>query len=57
MSHDEDVESPSLTPSEMAAVEHAEADVKAGRLHDHDDVAKRRRACALEIALPLHRNG
>jgi predicted transcriptional regulator len=39
-----------LTTAEKAAVKRAEADIKAGRLHDHDDVAKRLRRRATEIA-------
>lgn len=39
-----------LTAAEKAAVKRAEADIKAGRLHDHDDVAKRLRRRAVEIA-------
>ena len=46
---DEEHESAPLTAAEKAAVERAEADVKAGRLHDHDDVAKRLRRRAAEI--------
>ncbi|HKO09024.1 MAG TPA: hypothetical protein VJ487_15035 [Alphaproteobacteria bacterium] len=48
-SHDKVRESPPLTPAEKAAVGRAEADVKAGRLHDHDDVAKLLRRRAAEI--------
>ena len=41
--------SPPLTAVEKAAIKRAEADVKAGRLYDHDDVAKwlRQRAAAI----------
>lgn len=38
-----------LTAAERAAIKRAEADVKAGRLHDHDDVAKRLRQRAAAI--------
>ncbi len=48
-SHEKVRESPPLTPAEKAAVARAEADVKAGRLHDHDDVAKLLRRRAAEI--------
>jgi predicted transcriptional regulator len=46
---DEDRKSPPLTAAERAAIKRAEADVKAGRLHDHDDVAERLRLRAAEI--------
>ncbi len=46
---DEDSDSPALTAAEKAAVKRAEADVKAGRLHDHADVAKWLRRRAAEI--------
>ncbi|MSO89658.1 MAG: hypothetical protein EXQ89_06810 [Rhodospirillaceae bacterium] len=49
MIDDEDRKSPALTSAEKAAVKRAEADVKAGRLHDHDDVAKWLRRRAAEI--------
>jgi len=39
-----------LTAAEKAAVKRAEADIKAGRLRNHDDVAKRLRRRAVEIA-------
>jgi predicted transcriptional regulator len=38
-----------LTAAEKAALKRAEADIKAGRLHDHDDVAKWLRQRATEI--------
>ena len=38
-----------LTASEKAALKRAEADIKASRLHDHDDVAKRLRQRAAAI--------
>lgn len=38
-----------LTVAETAAIKRAEADVKAGRLHNHDDVAGRLRRRAAEI--------
>lgn len=41
-----------LTTAEKAAVKRAEADVKAGRTHDHDIVAKRLRRRAVEIVRP-----
>lgn len=47
---DEDRKSPPLTADDKAVIERAEADVKAGRLHDHDDVAKWLRQRAARIA-------
>ena len=46
---DADRKSPPLAAAEKAAIKRAEADVKAGRLYDHDDVAKwlRQRAAAI----------
>jgi predicted transcriptional regulator len=38
-----------LTEEERAAVKRAEADILAGRLHDHEDVAKWLRQRAKEI--------
>jgi len=38
-----------LTEAEKAAIERAKADVAAGRLHDHEDVAARLRRRAAEI--------
>jgi hypothetical protein len=46
---DEDRKSPPLTAAEKAAIKRAEADVKAGRLYDHDDVVKWLRKRAAEI--------
>ena len=46
---DADRKSPPLSAAEKAAVQRAEADAKAGRLHDHDDVAKRLRRRGTEI--------
>jgi len=45
----DDRKPPPLTAVERAAVRRAEADVKAGRLHDHADVAERLRKRATEI--------
>ena len=39
MIDDEERKPPPLTAAEKAAIKRAEADVKAGRLYDHDDVA------------------
>jgi hypothetical protein len=41
--------SPPLSAAEKAAVERAEADIRAGRVHDHESVAAwlRRRAAAI----------
>jgi predicted transcriptional regulator len=47
---DHDGKSQPLTAAEKAAIKRAEADVKAGRLYDHDDVAKWLRQRAIEIA-------
>lgn len=38
-----------LSEAEKAAITRARADVKAGRLHDHDEVAERLRRRAAEI--------
>ena len=46
---DPDGEARPLTASEKGAIERAEADVKAGRLHEHADVAKWLRERAAEI--------
>ena len=41
--------SPPLTAAERASIKRAEADVKAGRVYDHDDVAKWLRQRAADI--------
>jgi predicted transcriptional regulator len=46
---DEDRKPAALTAEEKAALRRAEADIKAGRLHDHADVAKWLRKRAAEI--------
>jgi predicted transcriptional regulator len=46
---DEDRKSPPLTAAEKAAIKRAEADIKAGRLTDHDDVARMLRQRAGDI--------
>jgi predicted transcriptional regulator len=49
-SSDDDLrETPPLTPEEQAAVTRAKADVAAGRLHDHAEVARWLRQRAKEI--------
>ncbi|HEY5607606.1 MAG TPA: hypothetical protein VIM38_04645 [Alphaproteobacteria bacterium] len=53
--YDEDRKSPSLTAAEKAALKRAEADIKAGRLHDHVDVAKRLRQRARNRRSPYLR--
>ena len=40
---------PRLTDAEKAALKRAEADIEAGRVHDHDDVVKRLRQRASDI--------
>jgi hypothetical protein len=49
--------SPPLTPEETAAIKRAEADVEAGRIHDHDEVAKRLRQRAAGIVERARRPG
>jgi hypothetical protein len=46
---DQDQKSPPLTTAEKAAIKRARADVKAGRVYDHDEVAKRLRRRAADI--------
>ncbi len=46
---DEERKPAPLTAAEKAAIKRAEADVKAGRLYDHDDVAKWLRQRAAKI--------
>jgi len=46
---DENRTPPPLTAAERAVIKRAEADVKAGRLYDHDDVAKWLRQRAARI--------
>jgi hypothetical protein len=46
---DQDIEAAPLSAEDKAALERARADVENGRLHDHDDVAKRLRKRAADI--------
>ena len=56
MIDDENRKSPALTAEEEAAIGRAEADVKASRLHSHDDIAKWLRERAAEIVKRARRS-
>ena len=46
----EESKSPPLTLAEKAAIKRGEADIKAGRVHEHDEVAERLRKRAADLA-------
>jgi predicted transcriptional regulator len=46
-----------LTAAEKAAIRRSEADIAAGRVHDHDDVSARLRQRAVEVVDRARRSG